>query len=452
MLAPAVISISMMMAFSRQYHQVIARIGDVGALQPMVGETLLSETLEIVVGRSRFEDGSLFETLDEVDVRLGSLIGLGAASRGDLEVARRVLGTLCRYVADLGAQMESGATVDDNFRVNAEIKNVAALFVEMLDAAIRAEITAATVTSNQTQSVVLTMFAVEVCMLVASLAFAAAAQRSLLHAIQAPLDRLEQFAGQIAKGELSGRAPDPDAAELRSLTQSLNTMAYQLERLIEQNKLEQENLMKSELRTLQAQITPHFLYNTLDAIVWLAESKNDEEVINVTRALSSFFRTSLAGGREWITIAEELEHLRGYLTIQKVRYRDILNYEINIGEDILHEQILKLLIQPLVENAIYHGIKNRRGGGVISIDLSRRDGRLFVTVSDTGAGMDEGKTRALNASLGQEAPSGDTSGYGLFNVDRRIKLYYRQSEGVRIESTPGAGARASFNVPVDIHV
>ena len=123
------------------------------------------------------------------------------------------------------------------------------------------------------------------------------------------------------------------------------------------------------MRTLQAQITPHFLYNTLDAIVWLAEAKRTGEVIAITRALSDFFRISLSNGQDWITIAQEVEHLKGYLTIQKVRYRDILDYDIDVDTALYGSTILKLIIQPLVENAIYHGIKNRRGGGKLTITV-----------------------------------------------------------------------------------
>jgi two-component system sensor histidine kinase YesM len=448
MLAPAVAAIAMMLAFSAQYHAVISQIEGVSSLQPMISERLLTGVLDIVVGRGRFEDGAQYETLLAVEEKLDTLINNNAASRSDLEVARRVLGTLRRYVDELGLSMRGGASVDDTFKVNDEIKNVAALFVEMLDASIKTEIASAAVASNHTQTMVLAMFGLDVFLLIAALAFAATAQRSLLRAIQTPLDRLEQFAGRIAQGELSGREPPPDAQELQALTHSLNTMAFRLQRLIEQNKREQDNLMKSELRTLQAQITPHFLYNTLDAIVWLAESKNAEQVINVTRALSSFFRTSLAGGREWITIAQELEHLTGYLTIQKVRYRDILAFKLDVDDGLQTEQILKLLIQPLVENAIYHGIKNKRGGGMIVIKLESREERLYVTVADAGAGMTAERVANVRAMLEQSAPAGSDSGFGLYNVDRRIKLYYGQDEGVRIVSSPGEGTRVCFDVPL----
>ena len=216
---------------------------------------------------------------------------------------------------------------------------------------------------------------------------------------------------------------------------------------MEENRLEQESLKKSELRVLQAQVTPHFLYNTLDAIVWLAEAKKTEEVISITRALSDFYRISLSDGHDWITLAQEEEHLRGYLTIQKIRYRDILDYEIDIQPGLRTEMILKLSIQPLVENAIYHGIRNRRGGGLITVRVWKDEGQLHVCVSDNGAGMSKERLLELRQMMAGRH-EGDLSGFGLFNVDQRIKLYYAQAQGLHIESEQGQGSSISFHVPV----
>ena len=197
-------------------------------------------------------------------------------------------------------------------------------------------------------------------------------------------------------------------------------------------------------RTLQAQIAPHFLYNTLDAIVWLAESGSTDEVVHITRALSDFFRISLSQGRDWIEVSEELKHLRGYLTIQKVRYRDILDYEIDVSAQAQEGLILKLLLQPLVENAIYHGIKFRRRGGKVRV-LGRREGeQLYFAVIDNGPGMSEERLLAVIAGLGEEDAS---TGYGLSNVDRRIRLYYGLKRGLTIHSGPD-GTRVEFTVPV----
>ena len=166
--------------------------------------------------------------------------------------------------------------------------------------------------------------------------------------------------------------------------------------------------------------------------------------MHITRALSDFFRISLSQGRDWIDVSEELRHLRGYLTIQKVRYRDILDYEIDVPEEAQEGLILKLLLQPLVENAIYHGIKFRRRGGRVRV-VGRREGEeLHFTVIDNGPGMSEERLVEVLSGLGEEEA---TAGYGLSNVDRRIRLYYGIKRGLRIHSD-GAGTRVEFIVPV----
>jgi len=289
---------------------------------------------------------------------------------------------------------------------------------------------------------------VEIALLALSFLVALVTQRRLSQFIRVPISRLQTFANQIASGQLSERTRETEVEELRSLTNSLNTMAIKLEQLVAQNRREQENLKKSELRTLQAQITPHFLYNTLDAIVWLAEAGQGSQVIEITNALSNFFRISLNNGKDWVSIQEEWEHLQGYLTIQKIRYRDILQYELHLEEGLKEQTILKLLIQPLVENAIYHGIKNRRALGLVQVEAREAEGRLQVSVRDNGMGMDEERLAQVRAALTEDEPTAGQVGYGLYSVDQRIKLHYNQAEGLVITSEQGRGTTVSFSVPL----
>ena len=167
----------------------------------------------------------------------------------------------------------------------------------------------------------------------------------------------------------------------------------------------------------------------------------------VVHALSDFFRISLSQGRDWIPLSDEIKHLQGYLTIQKIRYRDILDYEIDIPREFYNELILKLLLQPLVENAIYHGIKHRRGRGFIRVSGREENGRLVLAVVDNGAGMSAERLRQVRESLNNDAPNeGEGGCYGLFNVNKRIQLYYNQSEGVKIQSDEN-GTTVSLSVP-----
>ena len=233
--------------------------------------------------------------------------------------------------------------------------------------------------------------------------------------VQLPIERLEAAAARIAEGSLDAKIEDTDVTELRNLTLQVNTMADRLKEMMKRSSRDARNLRKAELRTLQAQINPHFLYNTLDAIVWKAEAGEKDEVIQLTSALSDFFRISLSSGADWIPISQEKKHIEGYLKIQQTRYRDIMNYEIDIPDEIGEFYILKLLLQPLVENALYHGVKIKRGGGSIFVSGKLQDGYLLFSVRDTGLGMNPEQLQALRERMkqGQPTVSEGSGGFGL---------------------------------------
>jgi two-component system sensor histidine kinase YesM len=226
-------------------------------------------------------------------------------------------------------------------------------------------------------------------------------------------------------------------------------MIGKIRELLDAKIKEQANLKKAELRALQAQINPHFLYNTLDTIIWMAESKKTDEVIEIVRALSSFFRISLSKGKDWITIGEEIERTRSYLTIQKMRYRDIMDYEIKVDEGVLDSTILKLILQPLVENALYHGIKNKRSGGTITLRAKQKnENEILLQVEDDGIGFTPEKLAQVQAELNDD--SGEIrleSGFGIDNVNKRIKLYYGKQYGLSIKSEYYTGTCATLVIP-----
>jgi len=208
-------------------------------------------------------------------------------------------------------------------------------------------------------------------------------------------------------------------------------------------------LKKAEMRALQAQINPHFLYNTLDTIIWMAESKKNKQVIEIVSALSKFFRISLSKGKDWITIAEEIEQTRSYLTIQKIRYRDVLDFNIDFDEGVSKNTILKLILQPLVENALYHGIKNKRQGGTIYVRAKmKNDNEVLLEVEDDGIGFTDEKLAQLQAELADD--SGDIrmeSGFGIGNVNKRIRLYYGKQYGLSVRSEYNTGTCVTLVIP-----
>ena len=195
------------------------------------------------------------------------------------------------------------------------------------------------------------------------------------------------------------------------------------------------------------------MYNTFDTIIWLAEEEKTDEVVKITKAFSEVLRISLSRGHEWITIAQELDHIKNYLTIQKIRYADILNYEIEADEEILNYKIIKLVLQPLVENAIYHGIKNKRGRGHLKVTANFTDDKkssIIFTVTDDGAGFTLERLAQVNDELENATLDAEklSSVYGLYNVNKKLKLYYgKETEGLVIQSEHNKGSNISFVIP-----
>ncbi len=214
----------------------------------------------------------------------------------------------------------------------------------------------------------------------------------------------------------------------------------------EQVTREQKQLRKAEFEILQAQINPHFLYNTLDAIVWSAEAGNQKQVVKMVGSLSDFFRSSLNKGKEIVMVREELQHVRSYLEIQQIRYQDILSYNIDVPESLYNYGIPKITIQPVVENALYHGIKNRRGGGTITVSGYENETDYYIEVEDDGMGMTQERLDEVRGSL---SGNGNEDGkiYGLYNVNERIRLEYGEDYGLHIESAYGEGSVISIHLP-----
>jgi len=264
--------------------------------------------------------------------------------------------------------------------------------------------------------------------------------------ITRPFKELSQVTDEIAKGNLSVRANVNTGVEATALSNSMNTMIDKINELLEQVTTEQIRLRKAEFELLQAQINPHFLYNTLDAIIWLAEAGEQKRVVGMVRNLSDFFRTSLNQGKDINSIKEEMLHVKSYLEIQHVRYQDILSYDIEVPEALYIYSIPKITIQPLVENALYHGIKNKRGMGHISIRGEAGEKDFTITVTDDGIGIDETRLRQVQSGIQNKILTGKDF-YGLYNVCERIRLNFGEEYGIFIESVYGEGTSVRVILP-----
>jgi len=262
--------------------------------------------------------------------------------------------------------------------------------------------------------------------------------------ITEPISALSQKARKFGSGNFSPSHIETDIIELETLNDGFDDMAGKINSLMDKQMEDERSLHKAELELLQAQINPHFLYNTLDSIAILAESERSEDVVNMVTNLSTFFRSSLNRGKDIISLRAECAQVRSYLEIQSVRYSDILEYEIHIPEMFMDVTVPKLILQPLVENALYHGIKNRRGMGKITITAEERGDDLLLRVQDNGAGMDEEQVNALKSGVYEDRHTG----LGLVNVHKRIRLYCGEKYGLSFESEKAIGTTVSVLLPM----
>ncbi|MEC0371634.1 cache domain-containing sensor histidine kinase [Paenibacillus chibensis] len=282
-------------------------------------------------------------------------------------------------------------------------------------------------------------FLVVVCAAVVVLAMFVSAK------ISQPLRRLEKSVQSVGQGDFSTPIHVSGAHEVVQLSKRFNFMLHRIRQLMDQIIHEQEAKRKSELDVLQSQINPHFLYNTLNSVVRLAEKGKKEEIVATITSLSKFFRISLSKGKNIITLEEELEHVRHYLIIQKIRFKNKFNYAIECEQEALSCMTLKLILQPIVENAIHHGIEKMSDEGFIRIAACIKEERLVIQVSDNGLGMSR---QVMEQLLSGGIRSGG-SGVGVKNVNERIRLYYGKAYGLRFESELEEGTTVTIMLPVE---
>ena len=265
--------------------------------------------------------------------------------------------------------------------------------------------------------------------------------------ITKPIKRLSNSMREVEKGNFENVLLDVQGEnEIDRLSANFNMMTTEIKHLMEQNVEDQRQKRKSELMALQAQINPHFLYNTLDSIIWMAEWGKNKEVVLMTSSLAKLLRQSISNQNELVKVEDEVEYTRSYLTIQKMRYKDKLEYDILVEPEILNYKVAKLILQPLVENAIYHGIKYKEGKGKVLIEGFLRDDELILRITDDGIGMTEEQMSHLF-----EKRETDTrrNSVGVRNVHDRIGLYYGKEYGLTFESAVGEGTKVEIHIPYE---
>ncbi len=368
--------------------------------------------------------------------------------RNDIDAIHRMLNNLEKRIDVVLANVEEGGHYDENMNllqtdinvltslIQNDIEDYIYLEAENMET-VRAQI------STEVQRTLLILGAVLIGTSLMTLAVSLRISRKMTDPITELCDATEQFAG----GDFSVRFRESGNDELATLGESFNSMVQEISELIEGIRVEQKNAKDAELKLMQAQINPHFLYNTLDAIMWLTEAGENRQAVEMISSLSNFFRTTLSKGRDWITVAEEESHIQSYLEIQQFRYQDILNYEIEIPDDMKDFYLMKLMLQPIVENALYHGIKNKRDGGQIRVSGKKEGTDLVFTVADDGIGMTDEELNRFRQLISGEITDESSHGFGIANVQSRIRLNYGEQYGITAESIYGEGSTITVRIP-----
>lgn len=269
----------------------------------------------------------------------------------------------------------------------------------------------------------------------------------IARSITLPIQKLRDSMKKVQEGDF--KAADvviPSQNEIGSLTTSFNAMTHRIEELMEENVKEQEQKRKIELKALQSQINPHFLYNTLDSIIWMAEGKKYEDVVLMTASLARLLRQSISNEDETVLIGQEIQYVKSYLTIQKMRYKDKLEFEINVDPSINSVHIVKLVLQPIVENAIYHGLKYKESKGLLTVTGYQKNQNAVIEITDDGVGMEE---ETLNHIFEKHKVNYRSNGVGVYNVQKRLCMYYGKEYGLHYESEPGHGTTVTVTIPME---
>ena len=258
-----------------------------------------------------------------------------------------------------------------------------------------------------------------------------------------PISDLCDNVNKVGHGNFEVESIDTNAFEIAQLDEGIRHMAKRIEVLLQNVKEEEQLQHKIQFQLLQAQVNPHFLYNTLDTIIWMVEAGMHDDAVDMLNNLSIFFRTALSKGEDIIPLREEIRHTSSYLEIQQARYSDVLEYQIELPVEMEEILIPKLTLQPLVENALYHGIREKRGLSTISVSFEDKESDICILVRDDGIGITPQKLYQIQQGLNEN----DRIGFGLSAVQSRLKIYFGEQYGIQISSVYGEGTKIEILVP-----
>lgn len=436
------IVIGLLLVYTMQYKSILRNVTAASAFnQDFKSDVDLK--MFYFVSESAYADGM---PLDEVNAArtLAEELSKNTTEKKSLEAIESVT-SLCNTLEQRMADIEACDTYDERMQ---QLETNIYILTDLIQTYMYNYLYYESVHLNALQSAIvyqvsgiLVILSVVIVVLLVGLSLYA---RSITNKITEPITQLTQRVEDISQGDFEAKTPiEASEVEIQTLSDGFENMVSRLNDLIDENHQAERRKRHAELELLQAQINPHFLYNTLDTIVWLIESDEKQKSVDMVLNLSDFFRSSLSRGQDIIKLSEEQKHVLAYLEIQKTRYRDRMDYDINIPESLYEYMIPKLTLQPLVENSIYHGIKMQREKGQISIFAMEIGDNIEIKVVDNGAGMSEERLSELRAAIDH----GEKVGFGLRTVDERLKLLFGDEYGLSVDSTLGVGTTITIIIP-----
>ena len=442
--------------YNQTYHEIVDHLTIANTYNIQFKEQMDESLYKVVVGYVSMDNIANDETLKDPYVLIRNLkksctglrdVTSDYESRMWLDSLLRNVDTLKNRVDDIAENVKKGDRYDENIR---QLDDNIYILTELIQEDIQYYIyyqtnymEAVTNTLNQQIHTFVIVFAV----VLAALGIVVGGTGFFVTSgILRPLRQLYNATGEISEGNFAVRTHVKSHDEVAVLAHGFNDMAENIQILVNKVREDEQKMRKADLRLLQEQINPHFLYNTLDTIVRLIECNETEQATEMVVTLSDFFRLVLSHGQEFISIRMEEQHVRSYLQIQETRYHDIMEYHILIDPELYGYQIPKMTLQPIVENALYHGIKCKRSKGQICIRGEKKQDLLILTVTDDGVGMEEADLQDLQKEI--EKPCKQTDrGFGLANVNERLHMYFGAEYGVKIASRPGEGTQVTIVIP-----
>ena len=449
-IVPLIISVLIYTRYLFAYERSVGNISEANRIANDVEEKIMEEAWSLTYGQMTTAEFSQSNSVNRIKREITEIKKNTQTTqeRANLNIVNRSLDNVDSYLEKIVANIEADAPFKENQELMVHVESATNLVHEILQDFVTIEIKLAANHSQQVRQAILLLSVIEAAIIATIIFFSRKTNTRLMRQVQQPMEEMIKMADALSDGKLNYRINSLPGNELQKLSTSMNEMADNLVVLLEENALKQYNLAQNEVRVLQAQITPHFIYNSLDAILVLEEMGESEKVKEMTYALSDFFRISLSQGQDWIPVEKEIKHINDYLIILQIRYGDALTYSIEIEEQIKNYSMLKMILQPLIENAVYHGTKlvRRTGKIVVQAFLDDQDFIHFYII-DNGKGITEKRLKEINAELKDGLDTEFQEGYGLFNVNKRLLLYYGKEAKIEITSIVDSGTTVHVIIP-----